>query len=154
MKKLLYFLFLLPLGLLCSCGNDDLAPFDMTLTLSGVTQVDGTFYAVSGDNVSIQNLTVNPVGGKATTMSNVLFYIDGYLLFPNPWSIDGVFSFSTTNLSPGAHTIGVSGNILQEDKSVQTFAANYTLVIAKDMESLPEGAPELGSYSETVSFSK
>lgn len=153
MKKLFYLLLLLPLSIFTSCDKDDLASFDMTLTLSGVTQSGNNFYAVSGDVVTIDNLTVVPTGGKATDVANVMFYVDGAPLFVNPWNLDEPLSFSTQSLSPGTHTVGVTGNLLQVDQSIQNFAANYTLVIVQDEEALPEGVPETGTYSQTISFS-
>ena len=154
MKKLFYLLLLLPFSLLTSCDKDDLAPFDMTLTLSGVTQVDGTFYAVAGDDVTIENLSVDPVGGKNTSLTNVVFYIDNYPLFSNPWTPSVMNTFSTAGFKPGVHTIGVAGNLLQEDQSIQTFAANYSLVIVESFEDLPADAPTPGSFSQTITFSK
>ncbi|MCH5214267.1 MAG: Ig-like domain repeat protein [Muribaculaceae bacterium] len=152
MKKLIYLLLLLPFAALTSCEKDDLAPFDMTLTLGGVSQYDGNFYAVQGDEVTIENLTVDPVGGKNTALSNVMFYIDGRPLWPTPWeSVNGI-TFSTANLPAGTHTIGINGNLLQVDQSLQVFAVEYKLVVVDSDEGLPEGAPELGSFSSTVSF--
>lgn len=154
MKKLLYLLLLLPMSMVTSCDKDDLAPFDMTLTLGGVTQSDGAFYAVAGQNITIENLTVTPVGGKNTTVANVMFFIDNYPVFGNPWNVTDPLTFSTAGLAPGTHTIGITGNLLQVDQSIQDFAATYTLVLTESQEDLPAGAPELGSYSHTISFSK
>lgn len=153
MKKLLYLLLLLPLGFMASCDkNDDLASFDMTLTLSGVTQSDGNFYAVAGDEVSIENLQVVPTGGKATSVANVMFFLNNAPLFANPWDLNQPISFSTTGLQPGLYNVGVTGNLLQVDQSIQNFVANYNLVIVGSAEDLPEGAPETGSYSITINF--
>lgn len=151
-KYFLYLLLLLPACILSSCSKDDLAPFDMTLTLSGVTQANGDFYAVYGDNVTIEALTINPVGGKNTQVSNVMFYIDGTPLIPSPWNPTGPWTFSTTGIPVGRHQLGITGNLLQVDQSIQNFVADYNIVIVGDNESLPEGAPELGSYSQTISF--
>lgn len=154
MKKLLYLLLLLPFGLLTSCDKDDMASFDMTLTLSGVTQNEGCFYAVAGDVVSIQALDVQGTGGKNTTVANVLFYLNNTPLFPDPWELGDPISFSTEGLQPGTYNIGIVGNLLQVDQPIQNFAANYKLVIVGSEEDLPENAPELGTYSVTINFTK
>lgn len=152
MKKLIYLLLLLPFAALTSCEKEDLAPFDMTLTLGGVSQYDGSFYAVQGDDITIESLKVNPVGGKNTALSNVMFYVDGVPLWANPWDTENGITFSTANLPAGTHTIGINGNLLQVDQSIQVFAVTYKLVLVDSEEGLPEGAPELGSFSSTVSF--
>ena len=153
MKKLLYLLLLVPLTFIASCSkDDDVAPFDMTLTLSGVTQVNNTFYAVSGDNVTIDNLKVTPVGGKETMVSNVMFFLNDAPVFPNPWNVLEPISFSTQGLPEGVYNVGVAGNLLQVDQSIKNFAASYTLVLVGSNEELPEGAPELGTYSQTINF--
>lgn len=151
MKKLLYLLLLAPFALLTSCDKDEVTPFDMTLTLAGVSQADNNFYAVQGDEIAINNLEVASAGDK-TVVSNVLFYVDGYPLFPNPWNLEGPLSFSTANLKPGNHTINASGYLLQVNQSLKTFAVNYPLVIVDSEESLPAGAPEIGTYSMTINF--
>lgn len=155
MKKLLYLLLLLPLTVFTACDDkDDLAPFDMTLTVGGVTQSDNSFYAVSGDDVTIESLTVDPVGGKTTDVANVMFYLDNVPLWVNPWQVGEPISFSTVNIPIGVHTIGITGNLLQVGQSIQTFASNYSLVIVGSQEDLPEGAPAIGSYSQTINVSK
>ena len=152
MKKLIYLLFLLPLSFFNSCDKDDLSPFDMTLTLGGVTQTDNTFYAVAGEDIAIESLSVDPVGGKNTALANVMFYVDGMPIWSNPWENVNGITFSTANLSVGPHTLGISGNLLQVDQSIQQFAATYKLVLVESEEDLPVGAPEVGSYSQTISF--
>lgn len=154
MKKLIYPLLLAPLALFVSCDKDDFQPFDMTLTLTGVTQANGTFYAVKGNNITINSLTVSPLGDKNTTAANVMFYIDNLPLFPNPWNgTDGIV-FNTGMFQPGTYSLNVSGNLLQVDQSIQTFAAGYTLVIVNEQDDLPAGAPDAGTYSQTITFTK
>lgn len=152
MKKLFYLLFLLPLSLFTSCDSEDLSPFNLTLSLSGVTQADNAFYVVAGDNITIESLTVDPVGGKNTQVSNVMFFLDNVPLLASPWNITNPWTFSTANLPVGRHTIGVTGNLLQVDQSIQEFTANYTLEIVGSDADFPEGAPEIGSYSQSISF--
>lgn len=151
MKKLLYLLLLLPFSFITSCDKEEVAPFDMTLTMSGVSMADNTFYTVAGDNVSIDNLEVKSLGGTTTEVANVVYFLDGMALIGDPgFPFDG--NFSTANIPAGRHTIGVSGYLLQEDHSLKNFAVNYPLVIVDNEEDLPSGAQELGTYSLTISF--
>lgn len=154
MKKLLYLLLLLPLAFATSsCSkDDDVKPFELTLTLSGVTQVDGTFYAVAGDNITFDAFTAKPLGDKNTTVANVFFSINGHLLIPDPWNALDPWTFSTEGLAPGTYTLNVAGNLLQVDQSIMNFVANYKLVIVDSAENLPSGAPEIGAYSSTITY--
>ena len=152
MKKLLYLFLLLPFAMLTSCNKEDLAPFAMTLTLSNVSGVDGSFYAVAGTNITIESLTVDPIGGKNTALQGVMFYLDGRPMLGAPWFATAPWVFSTEGLAPGQHTIGIAGNLLQIDQSIQEFTASYSLVIVDSTESLPEGAPELGTSSQTIVY--
>lgn len=148
MKKL-YYLFLLPLAMLMACSNDDFQPVDMTITLSGVTESEGVFYTVAGEEVTINNLKVDPVGGKKTTFQNVMFYLNDVPLVGN-WVEPFTGSFSTEDLPSGTYHLGVAGNLLQVDAAVQTFLVSYPLIIVEDAENLPNGAPDFGTYSMTV----
>lgn len=153
MKKLFYLFLLLPLSLCVSCkDNDDISPVDMTLTLSGVTQVDDTFYAVAGEDITIDSLKVQSIDGKDSGVANVIYYLDGYPLIGDPMN-PFLGTFSTANLAPGTHTIGVEGNLLQVDASIQVFAVTYNLNIIDNLDNLPAGAPDFGTYSQTLRLS-
>lgn len=156
MKKLFYILFLLPFAVFTSCDKDnDLAPFDLTITMSGVTYIDGTFFTVAGETVSIDNFQAKAVGDKNTQVANVNFFLDNALILPQPWDETlAPFSFSTEGFQPGIYTIGVSGNLLQVDSSIKNFTANYKFVIVDSEDDLPAGAPELGTYSSTINYTK
>lgn len=151
MKKLAYLMLALPLALLNSCDKDEITPFDMTLTLSGVSQVDNSFVAVAGDDVTIDALEVESLGNK-TAVANVLFYVDGVPLLGAPWDITQPSTFSTANLAPGNHTLNVTGTLLQVDQSLKSFAVNYPLQIVETQDDLPSGAPAIGTYSITLNF--
>lgn len=151
MKKLFYLLLVMPLALLASCDKDEITPFDMTLTLSGVTQADGNFYAVAGNNVTVDNLKVAS-SGSDTAVANVMFFVDGVPLLGTPWDVISPWTFSTAGLKPGVHTVDITGNLLQVDQSLKNFAVSYPLVIVENDDNLPADAPDLGTYSLTLHF--
>ena len=151
MKKLFYFLLLLPAVLFSSCSKDEVSPFDLTLTMSGVTAYDGNFYTVAGDDITFDSLMAKSLNSTKTDISNVIFYIDGRPLLTNPWDIDP-WTFSTAGLPAGTHTIGVTGYLLQENHSIKDFAVTYPLVIVDSEEELPADAPQIGQYSLTIRF--
>lgn len=141
----------MPFAFLGSCSKDEVAPFDMTLTMSDITMSDNTFYAIQGENVTIENLQVKSLGDTQTEVANVIFYLDGMPLLNMP-GIPFTGNFSTANIPAGRHTIGVSGNLLQVDHSIKNFAVNYPFTVVENEEDLPAGAPELGTYSVTMTF--
>ena len=154
MKKLFYLLYLLPLSLLFSCDSDkDFSPVDMTLTLSGVTLYNQNFYSIAGDDVTIQSLTTKAQDGKNSAVSNVVFYLDGMPLWGLPGNpFDGIIS--SEDLPAGNHTLDVTGTLLEEGSSIMTFAASYNLIVVDNSGDIPSGAPEIGTYSSVITFSK
>ena len=150
MKKLFYLLFLLPLTVLMSCKDDDkdFSPVDMTITLSGVTVDNGEFYTVAGEKVTIDRLDVKSIDGKNTGLANVVFDLNGAPIFNYPGS-GNLGEFSTENFPAGKYSLGITGNLLQVDSSIKIFAISYPLTVVESAEDLPEGAPELGTYSFT-----
>ena len=153
MKKLFYLFLLLPFTMMVSCDkNDDFSPVDVTITLSGVTQVNDNFYAVAGENVSCENIKAQAIDGKNTTVSNVAFYLNGVMIPFTPY--DPFFTLSTEGMAPGTYTITCAGNLLQVGSSLQVFAGSFPLTIVESAEDLPEGAPEIGTYSITLKISE
>ncbi|MCH5235452.1 MAG: hypothetical protein J1E16_09160 [Muribaculaceae bacterium] len=150
MKKLYYLFLLLPFSLLFSCSDDkDFSPVDMTLTLDGVTLVNDNFYTISGENVSVENLEVKSIDGKNSAVTNVLFTLNGMPLNGVPGN-PFVGTISTENLKAGTYSLEISGNLIQVDSSIKIFAVSYPLTIVESEENLPTGAPEIGSYSQTI----
>ena len=152
MKKLFY-LLLLPLTLLMACSDDDdISPVDMTLTLSGVSLSNDIFYTVSGEEVTIDNLTVKSIGGESTTLANVVFDLNGVSLIGTPGN-PFLGTFSTENLPAGTYSLGIRGNLLQEGSSIKIFAVSFPLTIVKNADQLPSGAQDLGTFSQTIRIS-
>lgn len=152
MKKLFYLLFLLPLAFFASCSDDDeIAQVDFNVTLSGVTKVNNNFYTVVGDTVSVNRAYVTSKTDKAATLAGVRYYLNG-LLIPATIQADGDFSvdFTTAGMQPGTYTFGVTASVLQVDKSINTAVFSLPLYVVENKESLPEGAPEIGTYTVTL----
>lgn len=150
MKKLFYLFLLLPFTMFISCNDDkDFSPVDMTVTISGVTEVNDVFYTVAGENVTINNLTVKAIDGKSTDLANVQFSLDNAPIFPVPGS-DTMASFSTNNLPAGTYSINAAGNLLQVDSPIKIFAVSYKLKVVESLEDLPDNAPEIATYSQTI----
>lgn len=152
MKKLFYLLLLLPLSFLMSCNSeDDLAQVDLTITLEGVTELNGNFYTISGNDITIKNLFVKSLNGKNAVITNVTYYFEGRPMIGVPGN-PFLGTFSTEGLPSGTYTLGLTGLVLEVDKTVTTVSCSYPLTIVDSEEDLPEGAPEIGSYSQTITL--
>lgn len=145
MKKLFYLLFL-PFTFLISCGNNDLAEVDLTISLENVTVDSGKFYTVSGYEVSIESFYTQSLNGKNSTVANVRFYFEGVPLVGLP-GVPDIGSFSTEYLDPGEYKLTAVGQVLQEDKSITDFYCVYPVVVVEDESDLPSDAPEIGTHS-------
>lgn len=150
MKKLLYLFLVLPFSLLISCNDDnDLAPVDLTLTLTGVTVSEDDFITVAGEEVSIEGISAKSIDGKNSGLSNIRFYLNGVPLIGTPGN-PFMGTFSTEGFEPGTYYISLTGNLLQEGASIQIFTADYPIKIVENQEELPENAPEIGTYTQTI----
>ena len=100
MKKLYYFLFMLPLlALMAACSDDDkdLPKVDISIQYSGaVEQSDGAIAVAQGQTFTVDAITVSPAPGTKKAM-----------LGNTTYSIDGV-PFYTTGISPFSCEIGTS----------------------------------------------
>ena len=156
MKKLFYLLYLLPLAFFASCSNDDdLANVDLTLTLSGVTQIEenGAFYTVAGNDITVDGVSVKSLTGKDATIVNVRYFFQGVPLpfLTNP-DDPMLGTFSTEGIEAGNYTLSLTAQVLQVDKTITNVAANYRVVIVENAEDLPDNAPEIGTYHVTTTI--
>lgn len=151
MKKQFLFLFLIPLMALFSCNDDnDLAEVDITLEISGVSEANGEMYTVEGTTVAVEKLEVTSLTDKNATIQRVEYFIDG---LPLPINLENFFttSFSTEGFRIGKHSFGLTGVVLQVDKTLTNIKASLPLNIVESEEDLPDGASELGTATITVS---
>lgn len=149
MKKLLSMLFVLPLiALMVSCDDDDKNIPDVSLSIdySGATLNDGVLYVVQGDTLSIDSLIITPAPGTGKAIfGNVTYSVDGipfYRVGISPWDV----SIITDNMSLGTHTLGVSAQIFQVDKSVGFGIFTYKFEVVASPDDQPD---DTGSGSDT-----
>lgn len=155
MKKLFYLLFLLPLAFFAACSDDDDLPeVDFTLTMSNVTQLNNTYYAIKGDTVKIDNVSVKSLTGSAATVTGVRYYLDYLPIMSNPIMTPFSTYFLTDKLPAQKYNLGITATVLQVDKSICSAAINVPLQLVESKDKLPEGAPEIGTYSTTMRISQ
>lgn len=148
MKKLFYLLFLLPLAFFASCDDDDdVAQVDLEVTVSGVTKVNNAFYTVSGNTVVIDGLTAKSLTDKTATVTGVRYYLDKIPIWASYEDGKFSFDFSTENIPAGSHVINITATVLQVDKSITSAVMNVPLNIVAEETELPDGAPEIGTYT-------
>lgn len=151
MKKLFYLLFLLPLAFFASCSDDDDLPeVDFSITLSNVALENTTFYAIKGDTVKIDNVSVKSLTDKSATVTNVRYFLNGLPIFgtiENPFACE----IEAENLSPATYTLNVTSTILQVDKSIASGVCNYPLVIVESADDLPAGST-IGTQTLTATI--
>lgn len=151
MKKFLLFLLFVPLLALTGCNDDnDLAEVDITIELSGVCAVGDELYTVEGATVSVDKLEVISLTDQNATIQRVEYFVDGHPLPINPENIFTT-SFSTEGFRIGKHSLGLTGVVLQVDKTLTNIQTVFPLNVVESEEDLPEGATELGTVSLTVS---
>jgi len=149
MKKLFYLLLLMPLAFFAACNDDDNLPeVDFTISMSNVTYIDKAYYAVKGDTVKVNGVSVKSIeNGKAATITGVRYYLDYLPIMTDPILAPFSTSFLTKDLPARTYNFGVTATILQVDKSICNAAVNIPLKIVESKEKLPDGAPEIGEYS-------
>ena len=150
MKKLLLLLFLLPLGFLGSCSDDDdnVPDCDITVVFDNVAEVDGQLYVTQDTDFGVQSITATSTNGKKAIVANVVYAID-YLPLGGTIVEPYTATFDTQNLAVGTgHVLGIGFQILQVDKSIFNSRLSYKFNVVPTVEDIPGGA-ELGTYTDT-----
>lgn len=165
MKKLFYLLFLLPLAFLASCSSDDDFPqVDLKFTLDGVYQNEstGAFYAVAGDEVNLGGVTATSLTNQAATVTNPVFYVNGYPIRPFPVEDEEndqtVFTYGPVNeyfVVDKVNFITTYVTILQVDKSITNGKIVVPVTVVAEEEDLPSEVLSVGkgTYSVTMRMS-
>ena len=150
MKRIIYFLCAIAIATLTSCSDDnDLAQVDVNIEISGITVVDNVLYTIEGENVTLENTTVNSLTAQPAIIQRVAYSLDYTLLLPE-FGKPFTASFSTEGLRIGKHLLGMEGVILQVDKTLTPIRTQLPLIIVEKKEDLPENAPEIGTYTITI----
>lgn len=138
MKKLLYPLLLLPLGLLGGCSDDDDLPnVNLSITFDNAVVDGSVIYVVSGTPLEITSISATGNGSKALVTS-ATYYWDNFRV---GWSPLAPFSatFGPSYTTEGNHLLGISMEIAQEGKSLGFTAVTYNLKAVGSEDDLPEG---------------
>ncbi len=138
MKKFLYLLFLLPLGLSSvSCDDDDKVPdVGIQATIAGGVVDNNTIYVVQGEDLIIEKMDIVNHTGKDAAIGVVNYYIDGVnagqsLIAPYR------FEFFTDNLPVGEHVLTAEMPVYVVDYPICFGAFSFRLQVVEDAADLP-----------------
>lgn len=154
MKKLLYFLLLIPFGFIASCSNDHVFPdVDVTTTFSGGTYYNDTIYTVTGDTLRITGIQARPIAdAKNAAVTNVFMWLNYRQIYPTlpPVEIQE-FPMLIAN-TPGRNLLQMGFTILQEGKSISNWQSAYNIRVVPEVSAIPQGAPEIGEFALTMTI--
>lgn len=155
MKKLLYFLMLLPLmGFVTACDDDDDVPqVSVTVDYEGAVNVDGILYVVQGEPFTINSITVTPKEGTSkATLGPVTYFWDYDVLGTTDVTPFGV-TIDTSLEGLGAHLLQINSTILQVDKAMARLDIAYRINIVETVNDIPgytPGTPDSGTDEQAV----
>jgi len=138
MKKILYLLFLLPLGLLAaSCDDDDKVPdVDIQATISGGVVEDNVIYVAKGEPLVIERMTIVSNEGKDAAIGVVNYRIDG-LEAGQSHLAPYRFEVFTDNLPVGNHILTADMPVYVVDYPICFGVFSFDFKVVEDASSLP-----------------
>lgn len=152
MKKIyLLFLMLLPLAFMSSCDSDDRFPdVDINVELSNVVKVDGVYYAVQGEVVTVDAVTVKPMIPNATCLTGVDYYLNYRLI---GYNMVAPYGASIEMNRAGENILQMYTAILQVDKTATSAYIELPIVVVPSVEDIPgyDGSEEKAVYTRRVS---
>lgn len=138
MKKFLYLLLFLPLGLIAaSCGDDDKVPdVGLQATISGGVVQDNVIYVAQGEPLVIEQLSIVNHTGKDAAIGVVNYYIDGV---PAGQSLLAPYGFElyTDNLPVGNHLLTADMPIYVVDYPICFGAFSFSVKVVEADTDLP-----------------
>lgn len=139
MKKYLYLLLIPLLGFLpvsCNDDDDDIPDVSISAEVSGGVIDNNTLYAVQGDIVNIDAITLDNRTGKDGAVGVVNYYIDGVSVaqsFVAPFGL----TIDTGILPVGNHLVTADMPIYVVDYPICWGVLNMKLAVVESADDLP-----------------
>lgn len=139
MKKLFYYLLILPLAISlasCSDDDDDIPPVDITVNIEGATRVDNTLYVVQGQNLDIVSIDMVDNTSKGAVIGSATYYWDYYRVggtIVKPYGMD----FSTQGMQLGLHLLQIKVSIYAVDYSPCMGYISYNVRVVGSESEIP-----------------
>lgn len=139
MKKLMYLLLAVPMFFFASCSDDkdDLPQVDMSIDYSGAVSVNGELYAVQGDTIYFNSISVTPVReGKKAAIVSVSYYWDGWLMGVVPQPPFSA-SIAVTGNKVGKHLLSLQMPLVEDGCEAATAYTSYTVNVVASKDEIP-----------------
>lgn len=156
MKKLLYLLLLLPLGLLGACSSDDDLPdCDIEFTFFGLYQSPSTdkAYLVQNSEAGVTSVEAKSLTDKPAIVQRVSYgwnNLDFQPIMTPPFAIN----FGTSSFNAGNNLLSISMMILQEGKTIGYGAYQMVILVVPTTDDLPSDAVPLTTVTTRISPEK
>ena len=147
MKRLLYFIVLLPF-IFVSCKNDDEIPnVDFKVEISGGKYVNDKIYVVKGDTLTLEKVEIVS-HDKNATIGEVSYFWDGQFIFTNPFPPYKI-SISTNKMALDVHRLHFNCPVYAEDYPILTAYFDYKVELVEIQDSIPNqpSQPIINGYS-------
>lgn len=141
MKRLYYLILLaLPIVFAASCDDDNNLPdVDVSMSIDGAVNIDGTLYAVQGDTIKINGITVtNNEEGKSAIITSATYSWDYRVIGVSVTPPYGA-NIATNNVPLGAHLLQVECPLYAVDKSPSIMFFGYKVVVVPSADDIPSG---------------
>ena len=150
MKKLLFLLLMLPLGLfVASCDDDNKVPeVSVSAKVSGAVVDNGVIYVVKGETFQFESLDLVNNTGKNGCIGSVTYFLDG-LVVGTAVSPPFQFVVDTENLPVGNHLISADASVYVVDYSVCWGVFQFPVKVVADESDLP-GEPGESVFQGTI----
>lgn len=139
MKKLFYYLLILPLMASfssCSDDDDDIPPVDLTVNIEGATRVDNTLYVVQGETFSVASIDMIDNTSKGAVIGSATYYWDYYRVggtIVKPYGIE----ISTQDMALGLHLLQIKVSIYAVDYAPCMGYISYNVRVVATADEIP-----------------
>ena len=152
MKKIAYLILSLPLLLVSACSDErEIPDASISASFSGVYVVpdENELYAVSGDTIVVEDVTVKSQSGENVAIGPVDFIWNGFDIGTIPVA-PFRYEITTSSLPNKYNMLTLRTNLLIVDHPIYTALVQYKIKIVPDKDSLPDGATLFQSPGNNV----
>lgn len=137
MKRIIYFLLILPL-IIVSCSDDDEMPdVKFNVEISGGQNIDGVIYVVKGDTLTIEKVEIASHNSKGAAMGEVSYFWDGQFLLRNPFPPYKI-NIPTNKMIINNHILEFNCPLYVVDSPILTAYFRYPVKLVENVDSIPQ----------------
>lgn len=137
MKRVIYFLLILPL-IIVSCNDDDEMPdVKFNVEISGGQNINGVIYVVKGDTLTIEKVEIASHNSKGAAMGEVSYFWDGQFLLRNPFPPYKI-NIATDKMILNNHILEFNCPLYVVDSPILTAYFRYPVKLVENVDSIPQ----------------